>query len=277
MKLNDLKLLKKKLVALSLISTLSLSGAVVNNQKVYAKSSIYNTIDELTNYYSNVEDFINAGVNYYSSVFNIKNDILKNEVEKLNIVSEYLYKNNDLTNEDKKKIELTICDLAYELYYKPSNFGYKNRNQISNGENYQSTLPIEEMNAKYAYLYDNERTISLAIMCAECGKDINSHNYRVNNNPAGIGGNMKFPNKEVGIIYFARMLSYNYHLKKGSDESFFSRVASTYCELPEHWLKLTVPSYRAIKNNYFVYNPELEEEIDLSIYDSNNSNTYAKK
>lgn len=280
MNLSDLKKLRKKLVALSLIGTLGVGAAPINTAKVSAKSihEVIDKVEDISGYYNDVNNTINACTSYYSKVFNLKEEILENEVKKLEIYKEYKYNQyNDFSKEDIKIIERTIIDTAFSLYYKPSSLGYKNRNEISNGKNYESTLSTIEMNAKYSYIYDNERNIQLSIMCCECGKEKNSHNYRVNNNPGGIGGNMKFPNKEVGMIYFSRMLSYNYHLELDSDESFLNRVASTYCAIPEHWLSLTRPCYRAIKKNYFVYDPELEGEIDLSIYENDVKPVYTKK
>ena len=93
---------------------------------------------------------------------------------------------------------------------------------------------------------------------------------------AGLGPYMHFLNKEVGIIYFVNLLKNGYGCSIDSDESFLTRIASTYCEVPDHWLSLSLPFYNNLKDDYLYYKEDLKQEIDLSLYTKEKTNKKVK-
>ena len=62
-------------------------------------------------------------------------------------------------------------------------------------------------------------------------------------------------------------LKNNYKCDSNSDENFLTKIASTYCEIPNHWLSLALPFYHNIKEDYLYYKEDLKHEIDIDIYD----------
>ena len=122
------------------------------------------------------------------------------------------------------------------------------------------TLAPELMVEKYANLIGVNKEVAMSIVYTECGYSVNSSNYLNNNNPAGIGPHMHFLNKEVGIIYFIKMLKYSYGCNENSGSGFFPAVASTYCEVPDHWISLCSGNYNSIIGNYYSHRPDLIKE-----------------
>ena len=164
-------------------------------------------------------------------------------------------------NETKEEIiidELEILNITRDLY----NSG----NSDIRKESISSiTLSPEYMVEKYANLIGVNKEVAMSIIYAECGSAVNSSNYINNNNPAGIGPNMHFLNKEVGIIYFINMLKNSYGCTLETNSSFFSSIASKYCENPDHWISLCSGSYNSIVNNYYSHRPDYIKEEDKTL------------
>ena len=147
------------------------------------------------------------------------------------------------TYENKK---LAILDTIRDIHDNPERYGYTKEEIAGNYNSYNANSP-EMMVEKYASIYDIPSEIPLAIMYSECGSEMDSHNYLVNNNPAGIGPNMHFENKEVGIIYFIDLLKNKYGCDNESTNDFFYLIAGNYCENKDHWISMTNSFYNDIK------------------------------
>lgn len=237
--IEKLKLKKKILTSTIALSTL-LSLAPITSTKVSA--------NELNSYEHASDANVLWDIYYYSILYNIKKDIaidiFKKETNdfsavawgEYNMVGYKLYKN-------KKE---AIIDTIKNISENPEHYGYT-KEEIVGEYNYCDTYSPELMVEKYAEIYDIPSEIPLAIMYSECGKEMDSHNYLVNNNPAGIGPNMRFPNKEVGIIYFIDLLKNKYGCDNKSNKEFFKLVAGTYCENTDHWISMTNSFYNNIK------------------------------
>lgn len=255
--------LKNKLLTYSLLSSLFLIPANTNVLNVEATD--YN------NEYVNNDDsskLIDNLISYYASVFQIKDEIIKDELMKeTGNLSLYEWDHYYVVNsKSHDSVEFAILELTRDIYYNPESYNYSSE-EIKSDKEYNVSLSPEEMIAKYSKIYGINKDIALSIVYTECGSEINSKNYKNNNNPAGIGPNMHFLNKEVGIIYFINLLKNNYKCDSNSDENFLTKIASTYCEIPNHWLSLALPFYHNIKEDYLYYKEDLKHEIDIDIYD----------
>lgn len=273
MKKQELIRLKNKLVTYSLLSSLALIPSNINTLNAYAAD--YNnacvTDDNIKS--ERIEDLIS----YYSSVFQIKEEIVeKILMDQTRNFSSYEWNHHYIiNNKSHDSVELAILDLTRNIYYNPEEYNY-NSDEIKSDEEHDITMSPEEMIAKYSNLYGINKEIALAIVYTECGSSVNSSNYENNNNPAGLGPYMHFLNKEVGIIYFVNLLKNGYGCSIDSDESFLTRIASTYCEVPDHWLSLSLPFYNNLKDDYLYYKEDLKQEIDLSLYTKEKTNQKVK-
>ena len=238
--LEKLKLKKRILTSTIGLSTF-LSLAPIHNVRA----------DEVVTYEATTENTnVLADVNHYARVYNLKpelvTDIIKNgtynfgEVAwgQYNMIGYKLYENK----------HQALLDVIKDIHDNPKHYGYT-KEDITSEYNYESLKSPEAMVIEYSNIYNIPSEIPLSIMYSECGKEMNSHNYLVNNNPAGIGPHMRFENKEAGIIYFINLLKNKYGCTNESTNEFFNRVAKTYCkDNPSHWVSMTNSFYNDIAN-----------------------------
>ena len=237
MKKNELKM---KLVLLSLLATLGINSY---NNTVYAKDE--GTTQHISSMKNNSILLMNK-VKYYSNVFGIKEECIVDYIKRM-------YSEEGHEDFLEMNIELQTLTAARNLYYTYDE-SYKTNTD------YEVTLEIEELVEKYSEIYGINKEVALSIVYCECGSDVDSYNYLVNNNPAGLGPYMYFENKEIGVIYFIDLLKYDYGCTKDSGTEFLSSIASTYCENPSHWLDLTTPFYYNLVEDYYYKKPELRDK-----------------
>lgn len=233
--------LKKNLFLLSALSIIGLSKPTV-----YAK-------EDDTKITTNKDKECEKGtdyITYYSNVYGIKEEYIYDYLD-------YMLNENP-NNEEFKNLstELKVLEAVRYLYYESP----YDKSIISTGKEYEVSLEPEEMVEKYADLYDINKEVALSIVYCECGSNVDSYNYLNNNNPAGLGPYMYFENKEIGIIYYINLLKNGYGCSKNSGKEFLQSIASTYCEIPDHWLSLTIPFYNNICNDYYYMKPELKNK-----------------
>ena len=253
-KIDNLKELKKRLMivgSLTVLSTSILTNKIETNA-METKISINEedtTIDNTTNKCDTFTDKIR----YYSNVFGLREDAVYDHLDYLLNESE---DNDEFINMNADLKIITACrDIYYSNDY--------SKEFVSNNKTYEVTLSPEEMVEKYSDIYGINKEVALSIVYCECGADVDSYNYRVNNNPAGLGPSMHFENKEIGIIYFINLLKESYGCTKDSGSEFLGKIASTYCEIPDHWLSLTLPFYNSLCEDYYYMKPELKKEDKL--------------
>lgn len=245
---------KKNLLRTMLVATLSIGLISQYKEVAYADEIVSSqNVDSL------IPDNVKALLMNYCTIFNLD----------YNKVSE-LYYNHSLTlagvsslNEfnvvDSIQYESTeeaVLTFIYNIYFNSKDYGL-NRKDLINGQNYEMQMSFEECISKYCDLLHIDKDIALSIAYAECGAPATSHNYLVNNNPAGIGPNIHFANKEVGIIYYAFLLRDSYGLTIESNEDFFRRVGKVYCTVgTDHWISMAKSFYSDVSDDYYFYNDE---------------------
>lgn len=264
MKKKNLLKFKKNLLLASLILGTSFTGVNLNNTNCYAMEKTINDED------SNKPKSIDESIEYYSKVFELDSKKVHDKLyDMTNDFNDYGWKYAYAINGNTyDNYEMAILDTIRDIYNNPEDFDLDE--SIRSGEAYETDMEIEEMIYKYSSLYGINKEVALSIVYCECGTSVNSDNYLYNNNPAGIGPNMHFLNKEVGVIYFCNMLKNNYGCKKDSGEGFLNSIASTYCEIPGHWLDLTLPNYYKLQEDYLSFVPEDEKKnYDIESYEEN--------
>ena len=265
MKKENLLKLKKNLLITSLILGTSLAGINNSNINLNAQSNIEETTDENRLY--DTDEIIS----YYCKVFSLREDIVKSKLNEMtkNFSSPGWQYGHCINNVFYKDKEFAILSTIRDMYYNPSNYGFDN--SVRTEEIYETDMEIEEMVYKYASLYEINKEVALSIVYCECGTAVDSYNYRNNNNPAGIGPNMYFLNKEVGVIYFCNMLKNSYGCEKDSSEGFLNSIAGIYCEIPDHWRSLTLPNYYKLQKDYLYFIDEDEKKnYDIQSYNDKN-------
>ena len=216
---KDLLLLGYGITALNFLS--------IDVNAMSNKETSINAIQTVRNY---DDDFDNTSdiISYYSRVFGIREEYIYDMFE---------YQTNDYNNIEYNNIEAQIINIVREIYYNYNDYGYQPDNFKTNTE-YCPTKSPEELIEKYSDIFNINKNIALAICYNECGIDINSKNFRNNNNPAGIGPHKYFENYEIGIIYYILMLKNDYNCTIDSDTDFLSTIARTYCpDTPEMWYR----------------------------------------
>ena len=262
MKKETLLKLKKNLLVTSLILSTSLTGVNASKINSYANSNV--AIENEDNRIYSVDD----AISYYSKVYQLDEKVIKDKLYDMtsNFHSSGWQHGYCINNTFYDNMELAILTTIRDIYNNPENFDLDD--SIRTNDIYETDMEIEEMIYKYSNIYGINKEVALSIVYCECGTNVNSYNYLNNNNPAGIGPNMHFLNKEVGVIYFCNMLKNNYNCKEDSGESFLNGIASTYCEIPGHWLDLTLPNYYNLQDDYLYYiNDEDKKNYDVSSYD----------
>ena len=236
-----------------------LTFGVFNSMPMNVKAYSYQTIDRRTL----SEDQLNY-IEKYSQIFNINSDFV------LECLDEHRTSRLDFTEIDGVKYdseEEAILTFIYRLAHKPDKLGYTKKEIKFEDSGYEMTISPEEMIYYYSDLLDIDPEIALSISYAECGTEMDSHNYLSNNNPAGIGPYKKFNNKEEGIIYYTFLLKHGYKLADEADKEFFNCIANTYCpDDPSHWISLANGIYNNVDKDYLFYNQELKDEYTDSDY-----------
>ena len=237
-------------------------------------------------------------INDYSKIYNLNPDIVYDIISnKTNNFSNHSWSNLNCIDEvEYSSMEEAIIETIIDISRNPNNYSISENtlNQINgvftglcrkeekvsendissvsendikltkelidNGDEYIPELSAEEMVEKYATIFGVNKEVAMSICYAECGTDMGSYNYLAKNNPAGLAG-MSFKNKEIGIIYYISLLKNSYGATEISDEIFLERIASKYCEIPQHWLSLTKPIYRNLTTDYRYYTNGLNNSV----------------
>ena len=243
--------MKKRILRTMLATTLSLGVISSYSQDVYAETTYTekNTINDLNQ--------VSAPLLKYCTIFNLD----YNKVYPLLV--QYSLSDTNVNGIQYGSSEEAILSFVYDIYFNSKQYGISRNDIINPISNYEMTSSLEETILRYSNLLGIDYEIALSISYAECGVEADSHNYLVNNNPAGIGPHMKFANKEVGIIYYCFMLKNKYNLTPKNDENFFGKVANIYCkENPKHWINLTNGIYSNVQGNYFYYSTQASAKIE---------------
>lgn len=248
---------KKHLLQTLLAATMSVSLLTQNPEYVSAEPMDgYETVD------NSIPVDAQSILMYYCNVFNLDYNQVSLLLFNHSIAQSGMI--NVIDGVPYESTEEAILTFVYNLYFNSNEYGV-NRNELTNGQNYEMQTTLEECLDKYCRLLNINSDIALSIVYSECGAPASSHKYLVKNNPAGIGPNMSFANKEVGIIYYAFLLKYSYGLTNANQAEFFDRVASKYCKVnPAHWTSMAKSFYSNISRNYYHYSEPSLPQVQVA-------------
>lgn len=205
---------------------------------------------------TNVKSYDNY-VDYYSNVFNLNSDIVKEYIQdKTRNYTAYEFNNyNVIDGKQYDSNEQAILETIRNIYYNPSNYLEDDEvEQIKSEDEYIPDKSPEEMCEKYSELYNIDKVLAMSICYSECGCEMDSENYLYNNNPAGLGPYIHFENTEIAYIYYIKLLRESYKIDENSDINDLSRIAPIYCTSnPDHWTGMATSFYYELAEDYFKY------------------------
>ena len=210
----------------------------------------------------NTEDCIKL----YTDMFEVRYDLVSP------IIYEKIYSNPDfysdftIDNVSYPNLHEAIFFQVLDVVYHPGKYGY-NDDDLKSNKDWETDLSAEELTRIIADWFDENPFFVLAIEYTECGTDMSSKNYLINNNPAGIGPHKKFRNKATGIIYLCYFLdTLNIGLDSGTDDLL--RISSTYCtEGTDTWRKNSVEFYNTMAEKGLLYYAKKYNDKEFIIED----------
>lgn len=206
-------------------------------------------------------------VRKYARIYELDEDAIVNKIKELTsdlkeleIVNITL--NENLSNyqmsleygigEDSyKNEELALFYIVRDISRNPEKYNLNNDDIV--GEKYETNECFEDILKDACELIEVNKEVALSISCHECGVDLNSSNFRNNNNPAGLGPHNYYKNIVVGIYEYAIVLKEGYHCTKDSDGSFFDRIGHVYCQDGSDWAGAVKSFYYNIADDYYYY------------------------
>ena len=260
---------KEKIIAvkkdlLKVAASLTVGTIILNNVSVNAKAS---GIDNKIHFLQKIETFdeekdlefdtYREMCNFYSKVFELKEDVIYNKIEELISEEPYAWTYANVINEESYQTkDQAIARTVYNIYRTPEDFNLIKEDIINeNGYLLEDYLP-EEFLYKFSMVLDVNPYLAMSIGYCECGRKLDSTNFIKNHNIGGITGNngyIKYLNEAEGIFRFIIMLHDNYHVNLQSGKKKISSMASTYCSLPDHWNSTVSSIYSELLNYGFDY------------------------
>lgn len=212
---------------------------------------------------------------FYSKVFELDENIIYNKINELINNEPYGWDYANVINDESYQTkEQAIARTIYDIYRNPENYGF-NEDEIKSSNEYQldNYLP-EELVYKFGMVLDVNPYLAMSIAYCECGRKLDSSNFKNNHNIGGITGNngyIKYKNEASGIFRFIIMLHDNYNVTLQSGKKKISSMSTTYCSLPEHWNSMVSSIYSELVNNGFDYsyknNVDKYANLELAYYD----------
>lgn len=214
-----------------------------NHDEIEYLESKINEYERELKIYSVVEDF--------SKVYELKSDVILNKL--IDLTNNFENWDSKIVIEDKEydTMEEAILRTIRSIDKKPKNYNLT-KEEIRSDENYEPDMILEDIVKKYCDILSANPIVPVSIMVNECGSEINSANFRVNNNPAGLGPHIKYRNIEHGICEFIFVLK-GYGLKSDSTISYIDTTKYCGSDSETYWRKCVKSYYKHIDSDYYYY------------------------
>lgn len=192
-------------------------------------------------------------VKEYCMIFGLDSDIILDKISSYtdNFSSDEFINNNQIYDygmEFDNKEQAIIYFLS-DINNNYTKYGLDD--SIFTSTNYVQTSECEEMVEKYSEIFGIDKKIPMSIIYTESHYTLSSYNFRVRNNPGGMG-HTYYKNLEVGIIYKIISLKYGYNTFGLDDISFFRKAQYTHC--PDNdgsWITFNENYYRILEDDYY--------------------------
>lgn len=187
-------------------------------------------------------------VKRFARVYNMNEDIVLNKVKS---IANDFYDSNWYSDEYNNEEEALLY-LVKDIKNNSANYDLTSE-ELKTDKVYKQEECTEDLLEYYCEILGVNKEVALSIVYVECGPALDSANYRVNNNPAGMGPHNSYYNIEHGIVSYVMLLKDSYGCTKSDDSSFFYRIGHIYCVDGTDWAGHATSFYNDIENDYYHY------------------------
>lgn len=228
-----------------------------------------NIVGELPLDFTSVEQM----TTFYSSVFQLDSEAIDNKINEL-IEQNYdaFYNNYELNGISYDSAEQAVARTIRDIYWHPEEYNI-DIDSIRTNEYDLSDYSPEELIYKFAHVMDVNPYIALAVAYSEAGRGLDSYNFRVNFNVAGLhprrgynrptnrNGYIIYQNPADGLLDYVVILHDYFYVEETDGIDRINTMSRSYSEVPGHWRNLVSSNYYNLINNgfssnYLTRNPE---------------------
>jgi len=222
---------------------------------------------------------------FYSSVFQLDSETIDNKINELiEQNSDAFYNNNELNGVSYDSVEQAVARTIRDIYWHPEDYNI-DINSIRTNEYDLTDYSPEELIYKFSHVMGVNPYIALAVAYSEAGRGLDSYNFRVNFNVAGLhprrgynrptnrNGYIIYQNPADGLLDYVVILHDYFYVEATDGIDRINTMSRSYSECPSHWRNLVTSNYYNLINNgyesnYLSRNPE--EDFIYSEYEAEN-------
>ena len=203
---------------------------------------------------------------FYSSVFQLDSEVIDNKINELiEQNSDAFYNNNELNGVSYDTTEQAIARTIRDIYWHPEEYNI-DIDSIRTNEYDLTDYSPEELIYKFAHVMDVNPYIALAVAYSEAGRGLDSYNFRVNYNVAGLhprrgynrptnrNGYIIYQNPADGLLDYVVILHDYFYVEETDGINRINTMSRSYSEVPGHWRNLVSSNYYNLINNGFASN-----------------------
>lgn len=228
-----------------------------------------NIVGELPLDFTSVDQMIT----FYSNVFQVREDIATNIINN-SIDQDYeaFYENNTLNGVEYRSQEEAVLRTIRDIFSYPENYNLT-REEIYTDEYDLNDYSPEELLYKFSHVLGVNPYIALSVAYSEAGRGLDSYNFRVNYNVAGLhprrgytrptnrNGYIVYQNPADGLCDYCIILHDYFYVEETDGISRINTMSRSYSEVPGHWRGLVTSNYynlteNGYASNYLTRNPE---------------------
>lgn len=228
-----------------------------------------NIVGELPLDFTSVEQM----TTFYSSVFQLDSEVIDNKINELiEQDSNAFYNNNELNGVSYDTTEQAVARTIRDIYWHPEEYNI-DIDSIRTNEYDLNDYSPEELIYKFSHVMGVNPYIALAVAYSEAGRGLDSYNFRVNFNVAGLhprrgynrptnrNGYIIYQNPADGLLDYVVILHDYFYVEETDGINRINTMSRSYSEVPGHWRGLVSSNYynlteNGYASNYLTRNPE---------------------
>jgi|GEM_PF-3848250 len=203
---------------------------------------------------------------FYSSVFQLDQEVIDNKINELiEQNSDAFYNNNELNGVSYDTTEQAVARTIRDIYWHPEDYNI-DLDSIRTNEYDLTDYSPEELIYKFSHVMGVNPYIALAVAYSEAGRGLDSYNFRVNYNVAGLhprrgynrptnrNGYIIYQNPADGLLDYVVILHDYFYVESTDGIDRINTMSRSYSEVPGHWRSLVTSNYYNLTNNGFASN-----------------------
>lgn len=210
---------------------------------------------------------------FYSSVFQLDSEAIDNKINELiEQNSDAFYNNNELNGISYDSAEQAVARTIRDIYWHPEEYNI-DIDSIRTNEYDLADYSPEELIYKFSHVMGVNPYIALSVAYSEAGRGLDSYNFRVNYNVAGLhprrgynrptnrNGYIIYQNPADGLLDYVVILHDYFYVEETDGINRINTMSRSYSECPSHWRGLVTSNYynlteNGYASNYLTRNPE---------------------